>query len=314
MSTPRIWTPEGLVAHDFGCPEYFVDEMLAPQATTLLYGAREAGKTQLMLTLVRAMQEESMFLGRFQARRARVALCEFDMPETAFQKRMQKAVEAFPFDPALFRVMTGNGGTVDNFAATKDSKWVKLVNEFKPDLIMFDSTRKTHNKSEIDTSVPSALYTKWRDLFPGAGFAATHHVSKAPSKFEQRKRGNSAYRAHEETESFRGTTAWLDDADYGVMLSSVAGKEKGRRIVQLTRGRTLAEETKAQLIPVRLDTEFGLFLVPSEPTPVERLKQYRLQHPTHSKADAIEWIAAEERSRNKATYYRWALDAGYPKG
>jgi hypothetical protein len=307
---PRLWTPLELAQHDFHAPLYFVDEIAAPSATTIAYGAREAGKTQLLLTLARAIQEESLFLGRFQARRCRIALCQFDMPPKAFQERLQRAMERFSFDADVLRIITGDGSTVDTLSATTKDRWVAELNEWKPDLVMFDSLRKTHHKNENDTGVPSEVYGKWRKLFPGAGYLASHHVSKKPSKFEQRKKGSSVYRAAEEPEAYRGTTAWLDDADYGVMLSV----DNQRRIVQLTRGRTLSEETKSQLIPVRLDEEYGLFLVPVDPTPMERLKQFRLDHPKRSKAEAVEWVAQEYKGRNKATYYRWAKSAGYPEG
>ena len=307
---PLIWTPQQLVAHSFNVPPYFIEEIIAPGATTIIFGAREAGKTQLAFTMVRAIQEAALFLGRFQARRCRVAFCQFDMPPVAFQRRLQDAMQHCPFDADVLRIVLGDGSTRDTLAATRKTPWVARLAEWQPDVVVFDSLRKTHRESENDTGAPSRVYSKWHELFEGAAFVATHHVTKQPSKFEQRKRGSSTYRAVEETEAYRGTTAWLDDADFGVMLSN----DKQRRVVQLTRGRTLSEETKAQLLPVRLDEAFGLFLVPTEPMPVERLKQYRLQHPTHTKQQAVEWIAAEVKGRHEATYYRWALDAGYAKG
>lgn len=310
MTALTFWTPQQFIAHKFPNPDYYVDEILAPSATTVAYGSREAGKTQLLLTLARAIQEESLFLGRFQARKCRIAFCEFDMPELAFQTRFQRAMDAFGFDSNVLRLTTGNGSTVDTLAAKHTDRWVQEIVEWQPDLLMLDSLRKTHDEDENDTKVPSRVYSKWRELFPGAGYIATHHVTKQPSKFVQRQRGNSKFRPAEETEAYRGTTAWLDDADFGMMLSNAGG----RRIVQLTRGRTLSEETKSQLIPVRMDEKFGLFLVPVDPTPIERLKQYKLEHPKHSKAEAVDWIASEYKGRNSATYYRWALAAGYPKG
>jgi len=310
--SPRIqvWTPEGLLHHDFKVPDYFVDEIIAPQCTTVTYGARETGKTQMMLTLAKAMHENGMFLGRFQARPCRMAICQFDMPGPAFQKRFKKAMDSFAFGSDYLRLITGDGSTVDTVALTGSESWVCELREWAPDVVFFDSLRKTHTGSEIDTGMPTAVYSAWRRLFPGAGYSAAHHVTKPPSQYQQSQSGKR-HQPSEEIDAYRGTTGWLDDADFGVMLSH--DRRSGRHIVQLTRGRTLSEETKAQLFPVKLDPEFGLFLVPLEPIPVERLKQYKLQHPQRSKAEAVEWISQEEKGRHASTYYRWAIDAGYPK-
>jgi hypothetical protein len=300
-SDPVVWTPSQLVAHDFAIPDFYVDPIVTPDGVVIVFGPREAGKTQFVFTMFRAIQEESLLLGRFPCKRTPVVLVEVDMPPLATQMRIRMAHTAFAFDDELIRIVTLR--SLDIFRVSRDTTWVQEINAFQPGIIVFDSLRKIHRRDESDTGTPSAVYGQTKELFPGAAPFCLHHVRKAP---HPRMQGSGS---SEDLEAYRGTTAWLDDADTGLYLSFDKKKKKKQRVFQVYRARHADESVKAEITPVQI-AEDSLFLEPTDPTPQMRLMDWWLKNPNASLNDAVQWLREEFPDRARQTYYNWCHDVG----
>src|SRR5207244_987347 len=103
----KLWAPQGLRAASFGNVRFFVEPICAPGSISVVFGAREAGKTQLFFSIIRAMHEGSHLLGRFKCQSARVALVEVDMSEMTTQERLEKAAGEYTFSDELLCVAVG---------------------------------------------------------------------------------------------------------------------------------------------------------------------------------------------------------------
>jgi len=295
---PILWTFPQLAEWEFPFPEFYVEPLLTPDSTALLYGPREAGKTQFMMTMIRTIQEGGLFMGRFRCTKCRVALIEVDMPTKQLQMRVRTAQEEFKFDTDIARVYSPH--SLNLLTATKDTKWVQAVRDFDPQVVMYDSLRKIHKLKENDAESANEVYSRAKELFPDVASMFAHHVTKTPQQAGVKER--------EAEDRFRGNTAWLDDADAGLYLS----KKRGKRFFQVTRGRHCDDATKEIVTPVRLN-EDSLFMEPGEPTPEMRLLEWRVQFPNESLSEAVEWLRREFPDRSKQTYYNWAHHVGYTR-
>lgn len=299
-----VWTPSELVAYNPGVIPWIVEPLVRPGSVMVVFGPREAGKTQFLLTLVKALHERALFLGRFPTRPVRVALIEVDMPFLETQERMQRASSSYTFDNAQFRVATLPD--FDVLRLTKLVTWVNELGMFEPEIVMFDSLRKIHREKETDTAVPSAVYAKCKELFPKAALIFAHHVTKPPSKLLQKQHN---YDPTEDDHVYRGTTAWLDDADAAVYLRR---DDADKRSLRVTRCRFSRDSIKREVIGLSLATG-GMFLEPCALAPAQWMLHWKMQHPAAARSEAIEAAKQEFPEASTASYYRWADAAGYEK-
>lgn len=291
-----LWTLADFAAHEFPFPSFYVDPLITPDSTTVVFGPREAGKTQFVLTLFRALQEGGLLLGHFPCRPVRAVLVQVDMPSVQMQKRVQAALAQFPYS-AAFGIY--DAAALNIMDASETTPWVKDIGAFKPEIVVFDSLRKIHTLSEIDTAAPSLVYGRARRLFPDAARVFLHHVTKPPGKVEKGATVRDA------EDSFRGTSAWLDDADTGLLLN----RYRRKRTFQVTRGRHAEDDLKDLVMPIQL-SDNGLFVELAEPTPITELIGWHQEHPEGSRNAAVTWISERYPRKTDRTYRRWCQHAG----
>jgi hypothetical protein len=286
-----------LAEADLGLPEFYVEPLITPDSTTLLFGAREAGKTQFVLTLFKALQQQSALFGRYPCQRIRAALVEVDMPLVQVQKRVKLALEFFPYEDDLFRIVELRSLDLPTVKAA--DPWVKELQAFQPEMVIFDSLRKCHRLDEGSPTSPSIIYGRARDLFPDAARVFLHHIAKVPLLIQS----GATLRAEEE--SYRGTTAWLDDADTGLLLS----RKGNRRSFQVVRGRHTAEDIKTEIVALHFNKQ-SLLLEATESGPVQALKQWLGEHPAADLAEVNNWLHATYPGKSERTYRRWREECG----
>lgn len=296
-----VWTPSALLNENFGDVRFYVDPICTPGSVVVLFGPREAGKTQLIFSMARAMHEESLLIGRFPCKRGRVALVEVDMSIMTTQERLQKASSEYVFSDDLFSIATPS--TIDILHCTAATPWVAELQAFDPQVVAFDSLRKIHHGDENDPSVPSQVYGKCKSLFPRAALWFAHHVKKPPATWIQTKEN---YDPGEDPNVYRGTTAWLDDADAAIYLHKEPKYDK--RTFRLVRARYAPDEVKHEVIGVALQ-KGSMFLHASALNERQWALQWRLAHPAAALEEAVEELRAEFPGRANQTYYNWAHTA-----
>ena len=114
---------------------------------------------------------------------------------------------------------------MDNYVY-RSSPWARLKRRLskKEPAANRQSFRKIHRGDENNPGTPSPLYGHCHQLFPRAAFWFTHHVKKPPATWLMQK---EQYDPGEDPNVYRGTTAWLDDADAAIYLHKDA---KGRTL------------------------------------------------------------------------------------
>lgn len=298
----QVWTPSALIAENFGNIRFYIEPLTTPGSVLIIFGPREAGKTQLFLTMIRAMHEEHPLLGRFPARRARCALVEVDMSLLTTQERLTKAASEYVFADDQFAIVTPP--TLDILTTGADTPWVRELTAFDPAVIAFDSLRKIHRGDENSPSVPSQVYGRCRELFPKAAFWFAHHVRKPPATWVQSK---EKYDPGEDPNVYRGTTAWLDDADAAIYLHKDARSDK--RSLRVTRARYAPDSVKHEVIGVTMRPG-SMFLEAGELSERQWALHWRAAHPGAPLKEAVEALQAQFPGRSVQSYYDWAHGAG----
>lgn len=298
--TPSIWKPSELLSYVPPHVPWIVEPLIRPGGVAVVFGPREAGKTQFLLTLVRAIQTQTLLLERFKTSTVKVALVEVDMPFGETQERLKRAATEFTFSDDLFRLVT-----VPDFDILKTPAilpWVAELRRFGPQLVLFDSLRKIHREKEQDTAVPSAVYSKVKELFPGAGFLFTHHVVKPPADWIKKQH---SYDEGEDMHTYRGTTAWLDDADTALFMRL---SSKGKRSLKVTRCRAARDDIKRDIIGVTIGAE-SMFLEAGALSQEQWVKSWVLKNPDASQEVGEAAAAAQFPGHHRTTYFRWVRDA-----
>ena len=228
-----FWPPQAFAPFDFLEPQLLIDGLLPWGGSMLMHGPRAAGKTQLALSLASAVHQGSKFLDKYQCERARVAYVEVDMTPRTLQARIRAA---------------GNGLADIAYVTATSPIDVRSVlppafgalQRYEPELVIVDSLRKTHKLDENDSNTPTLVYTRWRELVPGAAFCFLHHDRKIPT----------GPHAGDVDEAFRGSSAWLDDVDTGLHMIRDKRAQGHKAILTFSKLR-LAEAQEA--IPLTLD-------------------------------------------------------------
>ena len=293
-----VWTPDDLLAANLGNTSFFIEHISVPGSTLVVFGPREAGKTQLFFSMARAMAEQQLLLGRFRCRTARVALVEVDMSLLTTQERLQKAAAEYHFRTEQFSIAAPT--TIDIARCSVHTPWVAELRAFGPEVVAFDSLRKIHRGDENDPGVPSFVYGRCRELFPDSAFWFAHHVKKPPPTWLQEK---EQYDPGEDPNAYRGTTAWLDDADAAIYLHKEPKLDK--RTFRVSRARFAPDSVKHELIGITLEPN-SMFVTAGTLSEKQWALHWRLQHPEASLKEAVAMLRAEFPERAVQSYYDWA--------
>ena len=258
-----------------------VNSLLPWGGSMLMHGPRAAGKTQLALSLASAVHHGSLFLEKYQCEKARVAYVEVDMTAKTLQARIRAAGNGL----TEIAYITADG-PINVHHAGLDPTAFRALRDYAPQLIIVDSLRKTHRLDENDSNTPTLVYSRWRELVPGAAFCFLHHDRKVPT----------GPFAGDVDEAFRGSSAWLDDVDTGLHMVRDKKADGHKAILTFSKVR-LAEQQDA--IPLTLD-EHTMLAVPTRSTARLALHAWLATNVGATKVQAVAFLSRGVCSRSLA--------------
>lgn len=250
----RFWSIDGFVDEEFETGPCLIEPFFPSKGIGLLHGRQTSGKTQLALTLARAVAAGEPFLGKFPCYQGPVLYFQVDMPEALLQDRFRVHPEAWRGLP-LTIFCNNNRINILN-PKTDVCKALEIANAMSPVLCIVDSLRKTHQMEENSSDTPTKVYGAWKDHLPDSAFLFLHHETKLQSDGPPKAPEDRA----------RGSTAWLDDADFGMSITRTAKHEGNGHTANLvwTKQRAGAQSRVPQM-NVKLDDD-TLLVVPAEET------------------------------------------------
>lgn len=227
----------------------------------MLHGKRNHGKSQLALTLCKAVVEGAPFLGVYPTAQGDVVFLQVDNPPMVQQERVRMLQGQFGdgWDAGRMHWLLNDRkiDVIDELQQASTPAWSKKVQEIEPKLVVIDSLRKTHRLDENDNSTPSEVYEAFRILCgPSPTLFFLHHDRKTmPIRPGQE--------APPQDEMGRGAQAWIDDADTGMHIKKVKRGSGYEFLLYWTKLRTSGElpmmrctmNTKSLLIEPRDDAE-----------------------------------------------------------
>lgn len=233
----------------FERPPFLLENFLPSGGTAIIFGKRGHGKTQLQLTLCRAFCSGLPFLSAFPAIEARCAYVSLDMTPDTFQERL-KLIPDFGEWGDNFWAEASRSGPINIMETLRSHEWVKRVNDFTPDLIVFDTLHKIHDLDENASSTPAQVFRRLRHLFGGhPAISLNHHEGKDSP--------NPKFRRTLSEEKARGSGAWMDDSDAGIYIRKKKTVKGERLEVSFPRYR-FSEEP----LPITAEFTEGLLVEP----------------------------------------------------
>ena len=231
----RLWTASELAEHNFHTP-FLVEPVIPRGGAVLFHGKRNIGKSQFALTLAACLAEEGVLFGRYPTySTGPVVYVQADMTAAVQQQRVRVMKKLYQLDrlhfifPPYFNIAV----------IREEDEVVDKIRALEPSLIVWDTLRKIHRQDSNSDETPSFVYGKTRELFPDVTHIFVHHDKKTIADQDKL----------DPEEFFRGSGAWLDDADTGIHLSS-AGRR--RLTLRFTKVRTASEQPN---IPLVFDSE-----------------------------------------------------------
>lgn len=194
----------------FERPPFLLENFLPSGGTGIIFGKRGHGKTQLQLTLCRAFCSGLPFLSVFPPVSARCAYVSLDMTPDTFQERL-RLIPDFGEWGDNFWAEASTRGPINIMESLPKHDWVARINEFAPDLIVFDTLHKIHDLDENAAATPAQVFGRLRYLFGGhPALMLNHHEGKDSP--------NPKFRRTLTEEKARGSGAWMDDSDCGIYI------------------------------------------------------------------------------------------------
>ena len=225
-----IVSAKDLALREYEFP-FLVDPVIPSGGIVFVHGKRAIGKTHLCLTLSAALSGGGMLFGRYQTHKARTLYIQADTPEAVQAERVRKATTIYSMDEVYFYFPKYLNITTLH----RDEELLTELQSVEADLVIWDTLRKTHKGGSNDDDVPSMVYGSAHDLFPDTTHMFVHHDKKTIVDQNQL----------DPDELFRGSGAWLDDADTGIHLSETA---PGRLALNFTKVRTAPPQDPIALV------------------------------------------------------------------
>lgn len=227
----------------------------------MLHGKRGIGKTHFALTLATCMSEGAVLWGRYRTKKCRVVYVQADMGPWIQQQRLRRARHLFTLD--------GIQWLFPDFMNlpewTRDTPEVKEIRAFEPEFIIWDTLRQIQQLDMNSDETPAWVYGKARSLFPGIAHLFIHHDKKTIADEDKLS----------PEESFRGSGAWIDNADVGLKVREIV---RGKLALDFTKVRTCEEQPSLTL---SLDKE-SLLLYGTGEQLAELREKYKYKHPNAS--------------------------------
>src|SRR5207247_10650334 len=158
------------------------------------------------------------------------------------------------------------------------------------ELVLVESLRTCHHLDENDSNTPVRVYKAWQECFPGASLVFAHHDRKLLLE------GSGPQRFRDE--AFRGSSAWLDDADLGI---HVVPEKPANELAELQVRLEFSKLRSGPMQPpmsVRFHEKTLLPYV-ADPSPETALKAKLLKEKL-SKADAVKFLKQKGISQSSA--------------
>lgn len=291
--TLRLWTADALRAHKFERPMFLCDPLAPTGGIVLLHGPSESGKTQLVMTLIKAVLEGGLFLGQFPCRSGRVLLLEADTPMLLIQERLRR----FPATPAQlagFNILADETKAF-NILTQSISPQSDMVaaQAFDPDLVVFDSLRDLHGLDENDSTSPKLVYGAIKRLFPRPTAIVIAH---------DRKKSTAGIRHPDEETSGHG--AWRNASDISWHLERYYNhKEPFEHYATLRSSKTRWSE---KIPPIRLKMDYEtLLMTATEMSPEQLVMTWVRENPELSERAVVDRLLGGQKC-SRATAYRLA--------
>lgn len=269
---------------------FLVEDLVVGTGIHMIYGKRGTGKTQLVFTMLASILNGEPFLGKYEipsdARDARVAYFSVDMPHSHVQDRIEGIADQIA-RPEDF-LIAASDSPVNIRALDGDEEWLENLKAFQPDLVAIDTLHKIHVLDENSSQSVAAIYKALKDVFGGqTAIVLVHHASKSSPD-------PSAVRDDDEKQ--RGSSAWIDDSDLGILVERVTNPLSGGISVSFPRVR---------------------FCAPQEPVICTMDDDSMLIHPKEDKnaADKVqEFLARVDTDWERLDIANWLQDEhGYTK-
>lgn len=227
----RLWTANALADHPF--PQAFLIEPFVPrEGIVFFHGKRGIGKSQFALTLAICLSEHGALFGKYPTHAiGPVIYVQADMGDAIQHVRVRQLRQHYSLDniyfyfPRFFNLAN----------VTVHDPMMQEIAALKPSMIFWDTLRKIQRLGTNDDDVPSFIYGKSQDMFPTATHCFIHHDKKTIADQDKL----------DMDETFRGSGAWLDDADTGLHLERIT---TNRLMLTFTKTRTCEAQPQIPLL------------------------------------------------------------------
>ena len=180
---------------------FWVHHLIPQSGVVLLWGHTSIGKSPLSWHLALSIAEGTPFFF-LPVKQGKVLYIELDTPRNLVWERASLLPQSdnltWAFAPGL------SVDTADWHALQAQAR------AEKPDVVFINTLRKAHSGSDIESHVPSEVYTRFQRLFPGASIVFIHHARKVKPQ-----PGGAEAPAGE---GFSGSQAWQNDAQLACRL------------------------------------------------------------------------------------------------
>jgi RecA-family ATPase len=232
---------------------WLIEPYLPAGGVVFLHGPTSAGKSPLTWKIANAVAGGEDFFGYKTQTTGPVLYIELDTPGDLIRPRLLKLeaiAEEFylaTFDKPL--------NTID--LAPEDAERLARLRMLNPKLVIVNTLRKAHAADDKESHVPSLVYGKWQEMYPGATILFVHHDKKSP------KAGDD----YDPNDSFSGNKAWANDAQVVLKLIKLGdhfggddenGGEEEYKKTKVSLRMTKSQVSDCELYPplhLQLDTD-----------------------------------------------------------
>lgn len=280
------------VEQPFDRPPFLFDPVFVSGGIHLIFGRAGAGKTQLVLTIIRDLINGERLFGEFDyGLKDPGKACYFgvDMPLQMLQKRIRKMLPEVA-DHERFLV-AAHHSAIDITTVREDAEWVQKIREFDPDILFLDTLHKIHRLDENTSQTVAQVYGHLDRVFGGStAIGLVHHEGKGhPDPRVER----------DEIDRQRGSTAWVDDSDLGLRVKGFHNPVSGSNItISFPRVR-FSEELEP--ITLEMTDETLLLARKVNPNAKDLVAKFVSLRPDAERIDIATWLKDEHGySKNQA--------------
>lgn len=191
ITTPRLWSMNEILSHDFGDVEWVVESLIPKHGMTVISGNPGEFKTWLTILMAICITHNTAVFGKFKTSQGSVLIVDEEDHMRLVQERL-RLLGARSEDTIYY--LSQSGFKVDSDEARK--ALIQLVREKEIKLVIFDSLVRIHQQDENDAKGMSKVFLCASEIVKaGASILLTHHHRKqvgfGPSNVGQSMRGSS---------------------------------------------------------------------------------------------------------------------------